>query len=228
MARFFRLAILWAAGVAIALTLLAALGVWLIAGPKVARLRAIAARSAPVAPLVRDAILAAEDPLFLERPRLSLRAFVPLSSRMRACAPTLAYQLVCSMTPRRRALWWSLETTVSTYVVTRVFEPEELLRIYAHELYMGHNVMGVEAASAVYFAKASGDLTPAQAATIAAMIRSPNFYSPVKYPERVLPRRNFVLERMRTLGFIDERAFRAAIQEPLGAAPSASGNAFTL
>ena len=206
----------------IASTAVIAAAIWLIALDKVSKLRLALESSTPVAPLVRSAILAAEDPIWGQRPQLSVRAFLPAPEGTVRCGPSpIAFVLVRSISPRRRALLWHVETSIATYVVARIFSPEELLRIYAHELYLGRvagrSIRGVAEASAVYFGKAAQDLTLAEAATIAAMIRSPNVFSPVKSPARVLERRDKVLALMLRFGFIDERELNRALDEPLRA-----------
>ena len=108
---------------------------------------------------------------------------------------------------------------MTAYVVSRLFTPDALFRVYAHELYLGNVgrqlVRGVEAASRTYFGKTAGELTTAEAATIAAMIRSPNAYSPLRFPLRARARRNRVLEAMRHDGFIDQAEYQRSIAEPL-------------
>lgn len=198
----------------VALALLLALGVWLVVHGRVATLRSLSATVPPVPPLVAHAILAAEDPYILRPPAFSLRAVLPTPPGTLACGPSpLAFVLVRSLTPSRRALLWHLDTAVTSYVVSRLFAPEELLRIYAHELYLGtvdgHDVRGVEAGSRVYFGKPSRDLTVGEAATLAGMIHSPNFYSPIRYPERAQRRRDRVLERVRHFGFRTARRSRS-------------------
>ncbi|HEX8169842.1 MAG TPA: transglycosylase domain-containing protein [Thermoanaerobaculia bacterium] len=207
-----------------AVAALAALSVWLIARDDVAAFRAIAAHSAPLPPHVRNAILAAEDPIILQPARASLRhAFASLSPRMRSCGPSpIAYMLVRPRIGHVRPLRRHLEAAVRSFLVGRLFTAEELLRIYAHELYLGtwerRQIVGVDAASAFYFGKSPRALTAAEAATLGAMIRAPNVYSPLRDRERALTRRNQVLERMLRFHYIDAREYERARREPLRAA----------
>ena len=165
---------------------------WLLVRDEVAAVRALSTRSVePLSRNVRASIIAAEDP------------------------STIAFTLVRSVTRPRRALRWHLETGIATLVISRMFTAEELLTIYAHHVYLGHEVRGVEAASRVYFGKSACDLTPAEAATIAGMIRSPSYYSPLNHPARAAERRDRVLERMHRLGFIDKNEFERATASPL-------------
>ena len=190
---------------------------WLLVRDEVSRFRAMAARDTrPVAPMLAHAIEAAEGPFPSARPGISFSSLRwPLPRRNVVwCAPTLPFQLVRWVAPQRRALWSNIETALATVVVSRTFTPDELLRIYAHEVYLGRDgsraIHGVEAASRFYFGKDAHALTAAEAATIAAMIRSPHAFSPVAFPERAAARRNRVLERMHSLGFLSEDELRAA------------------
>lgn len=199
--------------VVVAVAVLAVLGagsgllaVWLIARHDVARLRVHAERSkAPVPPMLRAAILAGES-IVLERPRLTWRAVrgaTQRSPRVMHCGPaSLEYRLV------RRAFGCSRREMISAYVVGRLFDPEELFRIYAHRLYLGRaggqDVIGIESGSRAYFGKAAHELTAAEAATIAAMIRAPNYYSPARHPAQLLARRNYVLGRMNRFDAVTE------------------------
>ena len=186
---------------------------WLLARPKVTELRSTLASAPPLPPIVASAIVASEDPAVLQRPGFSLRAFVPPSDRVAYCGPrSMAYIL----TTQGLSGPPSLRTHTITYVVSRAFTPEELLRIYGHTIYLGtidkRPVLGVTAASDVYFAKAPHELTAAEAATLAAMIRSPNVFSPVRFPERNRERRDRVLERMLRFGYIGREEYERAVR----------------
>ena len=163
-----------------------------IAHDDVSRLRASLRAAPPVPPLVRSAIVAAEDPQLFSRPAWSLgasirslRALRPWGPRVMLCAPTLLGRLV-----RGRA--------VNAQIVAAMFTPDEVLRIYAHEVYMGRvdgrDITGIENASRVYFGKPPAQLTRVEAATLAAMIVSPNVLK--RDPERLHTRRDLVLARM--------------------------------
>ena len=213
-----------AAGVSVALIGVAALSVWLLTRDDVRRLRhSVNAHPAPLPRVVANAIIAAEDPI-LERPRLTLRAIMPRSSRTLGCGPeSIASRLTRRPLQRssRRvgSFRLNLERAVTMFVVTQAFSSEELLRVYAHEIYLGtvdgRQILGVDAASDAYFDKTTQELSTAEAATLAAMIRAPNYYSPVRFPDRALVKRNGVLELMHRFGFIDRAQYDDAIREPL-------------
>ncbi|HEX6639852.1 MAG TPA: transglycosylase domain-containing protein, partial [Thermoanaerobaculia bacterium] len=208
------------AAIALVGAIAAAGAVWLIARDDVARLRSIAAQTQrPLAPVLASAILAAEESV-LARPRFSPRSLLPPGKGVLQCGPSsLAYLLVRSSLRPSRPLRRHIEGAVTSYVVASVFTPDELFRMYAHEVYLGtfegHEILGVEAASRFYFSKDTHDLTTAEAAMLAAMIRAPNVFSPLRNAQRATQRRNQVLERMFQLRIIGEQELKAAVAEPL-------------
>jgi hypothetical protein len=96
------------------------------------------------------------------------------------------------------------------------FSEQQLFTIYANRADFGPGAIGVEKASRQFFDKDADALSTEEAALIAGLIRAPAFYSPYKYPERALERRNKVLEGMAAQGKLS--AFEAARAEamPLG------------
>ena len=97
----------------------------------------------------------------------------------------------------------------------RVMSKEDILAAYLNTVYMGAGAYGVEAAARVYFDRGAAELTLAQAATLAGLVKSPSNYAPHLNPQKALERRNLVLRRMQEAGFIDEAACQSAQAEPL-------------
>ncbi len=80
--------------------------------------------------------------------------------------------------------------------VPKVDCKNRILEQYLNLVYLGRGAYGVEAASQVYFGKPASEIDYAEAAVIASLIRNPNYYDPIRYPEVALERRNVVLLRM--------------------------------
>ena len=76
------------------------------------------------------------------------------------------------------------------------FSEHQLFLIYANRAYFGAGITGVARASKEFFHKEPEALSTEQAALIAGLLRAPEYFSPYKYPERALQRRNKVLEKM--------------------------------
>jgi penicillin-binding protein 1A len=99
--------------------------------------------------------------------------------------------------------------------IERTFSKDRILELYLNKVYFGDGLYGVEAASRGYFAKHTADLTLAEAATIAGLVKSPSSYAPTVSRERATARRNLVLAQMVDAGFIDAATRDAAKNEPL-------------
>ena len=80
--------------------------------------------------------------------------------------------------------------------VEKVDCKNRILEQYLNLVYLGRGAYGVEAASQVYFGKPASEIGYAEAAVIASLIRNPNYYDPIRYPEVALERREVVLGRM--------------------------------
>jgi penicillin-binding protein 1A len=91
----------------------------------------------------------------------------------------------------------------------------KILELYLNEIFLGQNSYGVAAAAQTYFNKSLEALTPHEAATLAAMPKAPSDYHPVTNKDRLLERRNYVLDQMRQNGYLDSAAYNAESAAPL-------------
>ena len=98
----------------------------------------------------------------------------------------------------------------------RRFTPEQIFTIHQNIADFGNGQYGVEAASQYYFERSAAQLSLADSALLAGMIRAPNMLSPYKHPDRALERRNEVLDLMRQRGKITEAEYESARAAPLG------------
>lgn len=90
-----------------------------------------------------------------------------------------------------------------------------ILEQYMNRAPFGAGVRGVGAASRFWFDKTPGELSLAEAATLAAIPRGPAVYAIDKHPERVLRRRDPILDRMVAAGWASREAAERAKREPL-------------
>ena len=97
----------------------------------------------------------------------------------------------------------------------RRYTKDQILEYYINSIYWGSGAYGLQSAAFEYFNKDVSQLTLDQAATLVVIIRSPAYYNPRKYPERVLERRNDVLDIMLKEGFIVDIQHRSAKLAPL-------------
>jgi penicillin-binding protein 1A len=174
-------------------------------------------------PLLRQAILSIEDKSFERNWGVNLfravgAAYRDLHSQGRAQgASTITMQLA-------RNLFLSAEKTYSRKVqeiilsmqIERRFTKEQIFELYANQIYLGRGTYGFEAGSEYYFSKHAKDLTLPEAALLAALPKGPEYYSPVRFPDRALKRRNLVLTEMEQDGKITKTQAEAAKATPLG------------
>ncbi len=110
------------------------------------------------------------------------------------------------------------EAFMSIILETRLTK-EEIFALYANQIYLGQqlgvSIYGVGEASSVYFGKDVSQLSLAEAAFIAGIIRSPNRYNPFKNQQRVTERRNQVLDSMLEAGEISSDQHQSARNAPL-------------
>ena len=104
----------------------------------------------------------------------------------------LARTLVCDGHPLER----TLEELRIASAIQRRFNSTQILTIYLNRVYLGRGVYGAAAGSKYYFKKHPSELSLAQAAMLAGLIRSPNRYSPNLHPQQALERRNLVIDAM--------------------------------
>ncbi len=104
------------------------------------------------------------------------------------------------------------------------YTKDEILERYLNIAYFGDGAYGVSAAARHYFSVEPKDLSVAQAATLAGLVKNPNQYNPRTYPERAIQRRNTVLSVMARYGFVDDAEARELQGGDLGLKPTAFPN----
>ncbi len=95
------------------------------------------------------------------------------------------------------------------------FGKQKIMELYLNRIYFGGGLYGAEAAARGYFNKHAKDLTLAECATLAGLIKSPNRLSPWTDLTASRDARNYVLNRMRDLEFIDQNRWANARAEKI-------------
>ncbi len=106
-----------------------------------------------------------------------------------------------------------------TRILEKRYSKEEIMELYLNSIYFGHSAFGIRDAARYYFGKTVEDLAPADCAMLAALVKSPNRYSPFKEAEKCLARRNLVLSLMQKQGYLTDAEYTEAINTPLPATP---------
>ena len=182
-------------------------------------------------PHVIQALLAAEDSRFFAHGGVDVFAIVrAIFSNLRRGAvhegaSTITQQLVRGffLTPER-TLGRKVREAILAYRVEKNHTKEEILYLYLNQVYFGHGNYGIEAASRDYFGKGVDQLSLAEAALLAGLPRSPSRNSPYRDFFAATERQRYVLRRMLQEKFINEAAYREALQTPIRLSPAPALN----
>jgi penicillin-binding protein 1A len=132
-------------------------------------------------------------------------------------ASTLTMQLARNLfLSPDRSFHRKIQEALLAIQIERRFTKQQILTLYANQIYLGHGVYGFEAASEYYFSKPARQLTLPEAALIAGLPKSPLYYSPINHAERALHRRNLVIDAMLEDGKITVAQADRAREAPLG------------
>jgi len=171
---------------------------------------------------VIQAFLAAEDDRFFEHPGvdwqgLARAGFKLLTTGEKAQGgSTITMQLARNvfLSPERTFTRKAREILLALQI-ERDMPKEDILELYLNKIFLGNRAYGVGAAAQVYFGREVQDLTLAQVALLAGLPKAPSRDNPAANPQRARERRDYVLRRMRELGYISELDYEAAHAEPV-------------
>ena len=100
--------------------------------------------------------------------------------------------------------------------IERSFTKDEIFWMYLNQIPYGSNAYGVESASKTFFDKNASDLTINEAAILTALIKAPTYYSPYgNNQDKLIARKNSILEKMKSLGYISEKEYEYAVSEKI-------------
>ncbi len=173
--------------------------------------------------VLQNAILATEDSNFFQHGGIDLKGVARAAvtnfraGRIKEGASTITMQLARALfSLTREQKWWrKVEEAFLAVELEKSYSKQQLLTMYANMVNLGHGNYGMEAAARAYFNKSAGDLTAAEAATLAGIPQRPNHFSVYRRPEEVVQRRNWVLKRMQDVGYLTESEYSEAVAQPL-------------
>jgi penicillin-binding protein 1B len=179
-----------------------------------------------IPPAFVDSVLAAEDHRFFEHHGIDLvrtarAAWVDLTAgHVLQGGSTLTQQLMKNFFLTSKRDWHrKITEALMAYIAEKRYSKDEILELYLNDIYLGQRgqegIYGVWEASQFYFSREPRDLTIAQMATLAGMIRSPNHFNPFRHLDAATVRRNEVLAAMLQDGYLSKAAYDEAVTEPL-------------
>ncbi|MDR5867233.1 penicillin-binding protein 1A [Halomonas koreensis] len=171
------------------------------------------------------ALLAAEDAAYFDHhgvdPKGLIRAAVELAASggdIQSGGSTITMQVARNyLLTLDRTFTRKIREILLALEMEQILSKEEILELYVNKIFLGHRAYGIAAAAEVYYDRPLAELTLAEQAMIAGLPKAPSAFNPLANAERALIRRNWILFRMRELGFIDGDAYDAAVQAPITA-----------
>ena len=178
-----------------------------------------------VPPRYATALIQFEDRHFRLHPGVDPAALVRAvlsnirSGRVVSGGSTLTMQVIRLSRGKRRTLGQKVIEAVQATRLEMRLNKRELLALYASHAPFGGNVVGLEAAAWRYFGRPADQLSWAESATLAVLPNAPSSIHPGKGRDRLLEKRNRLLERLYRHGDIDASTLESALAEPLPDAP---------
>jgi 1A family penicillin-binding protein len=170
----------------------------------------------------RNAVLAIEDHGFYEHGAVDVYSIIRAAfANLRAGTvvqggSTLSQQLIKNLeTGGEQTFARKIKEAQDAMRLERSYSKDQILETYLNVVYFGHGVYGLGTAAEYYFAKKATRLNLPESALLAGLIASPETWDPIAHPDSALARRNQVLRRMSSLGWITGAEYDQATAEPI-------------
>jgi penicillin-binding protein 1A len=174
-------------------------------------------RIAEVPAELKQAILAAEDERFYEHSGVDyigvLRAAYSnfTSGETRQGASTITMQVARNFfLTKEKTLTRKFNEALLSFKIEANLTKDEILELYLNQIYLGQRAYGFAAAAQAYYGKSLQQLSLAETAMLAGLPKAPSRFNPVADPKRARQRQQYVLRRMRDLGFITAEQYHNA------------------
>lgn len=179
-----------------------------------------------LSPNLVQALIATEDKRFYRHSGIDYKRtlsiiFYNLVGK-RQGASTITQQLALNLFSEGRArstakrIIQKFQEWITAVRLERNYTKEEIITMYFNTVDFGaYNTYGIKSAARRYFNTTPDQLTIPQAAILVGMLKGPGIYSPVRYPQNAIRRRNVVIENMRKEGFISREDSQRLQKEPL-------------
>ncbi|MBL8453328.1 penicillin-binding protein 1A [Zoogloea sp.] len=182
-----------------------------------------------VPPVLKHAILAAEDDRFYQHPGVDFAGILRAAGAnlatgsKRQGSSTITMQVARNFfLTREKTYSRKLYEVLLAFKIEQNLTKDQILEVYINQIFLGRRAYGFAVASHTYFGKSIRDLNISEAAMLAGLPKAPSAYNPVVNPKRAAQRQQYVLRRMAELGFISEAEQRQATETPLKVVSSSS------
>ncbi len=171
-----------------------------------------------------EALLAAEDDNFFRHRGIDLMGLMRavselvLTGEKGSGGSTLTMQVARNyFLTLERTFMRKFNEILLAIEIERALDKREIFELYFNRIFMGHRAYGFQAAAQVYYGSSIEELTLAQHAMLAGIPKAPSRNNPISGPERGKERRDWILGRMHSLGYITAAQYREALDSPITA-----------
>lgn len=184
-----------------------------------------------VSEIFRKAILAREDERFYQHGAVDfvgiVRAFTKNLAGKREGASTITQQLASDVFKLKEGESKNMVSLIDrklleiaiAFRIEGTMEKDEILQAYLNSINWGRQIRGIEEASRIYFEKHASELTLAESALLAGIVRGPDLYNPFRNMESAKRERATTLDRMVVAEAITPEQAEAAKNEPIKVRP---------
>ena len=164
--------------------------------------------------LVKNAFISAEDKNFYTHPgvdavgigkaitRFAMARAAGRPARLSG-ASTITQQVMKNfLVGSDRSFERKIKEAILAVRISSALSKDLILELYLNDIFLGQNTYGVVASAQRYFGKTLEELTPEDAAYLAALPKAPSDLHPVRQYDRAVIRRNYVLEEMAQNGHL--------------------------
>ena len=174
-----------------------------------------------------DAIVATEDSRFFQHNGFDAARFLKASAGQlgghsdAGGASTLSMQVIknsftsTEATGVKGIIRKFTDIYLAVFKLEKNYTKEEIVEFYVNNHFLGGNIYGVQEAAKNYFGKDVSELNLSEAAVLAGMFKSPNYYKPTVNPKNATARRRTVLYLMRKHGYITKEEEKTANAVPI-------------
>lgn len=182
---------------------------------------------ADISPDLIHALISIEDVRFYEHSGIDKIALFRVAKGIatgnsdQGGGSTITQQLAKNLFPRGENLSKSklvirkLQEWVTATKLEYNYSKDEIIAMYLNTVFYGHNAYGIKKATETFFGKEPDEITMEEAALLAGVVNAPSKFSPRRHPDNAINRRNLVLKRMETNGYITEAEYDSISQIPI-------------
>ena len=173
-----------------------------------------------ISPTIQKCFIAAEDVRFYSHPGVDIRRIIGAfitdlrMGHISQGGSTISQQLIKNThLTNEQTITRKLQEARLALQLERVYTKDQILEMYINTVYFGNGAYGLQAAAQSYFGKNASELTIAQGALLAGVLKGPGIYAPHLHMDKSIARRDLVLDLMFKYNFITKEELATAKKE---------------